>query len=135
MNTTTPRAFLVCVAVSAAGVPALADPVDDALARWDTTAARRALPLVETADTAALYRWGLLFFLDGDYAKAEEVMVRIPSPRGKAAALVRLVRETRRRVRGFVQVSSAGGRFLVLFAPGPDEMAVPYLLEAAEAAY
>lgn len=135
MNATTTGAFLVGIAVSAAGVPAPADPVDDALARWDTAAARRSLPPVETADAAALHRWGLLFFLDGDYPKAEEVLARIPSPRGQAAALLRLVRETRSRVRGFVQASSPGGRFLVSFAPGPDEMAVPYLLEAAKAAY
>lgn len=135
MNTTPTGAFLLCLAVSAAGIRALADPVDDALARWDTAAARRSLPPFETADAAALYRWGLLFFLDGDYPKAEEAIARIPSPRGQAAALLRLVRETRSRVRGFVQVSSPGGRFLVSSAPGPDEMAVPYLLEAAEAAY
>lgn len=131
-----PRGVLpLVVVVVGAGTRAFGDPAEDALARWDTVAARKSLPPIETAGAAALSRWGLLLFLDGDYGKAEEALARIPSPRGEAASLLRLVRETRTQVRGFVQTSSPDGRFLVSVAPGPDEMAVPYILEAAQAAY
>lgn len=127
--------FWLGLTVATAGEPGLADPVDEAIGRWDTEAAREFLPRMDAADARALARWGLVFFLDGDYSKAEEVWSGIPSPRAQTASLLRLVRETRHRVRGFIETSSPDGRFRVSVSPGPDEMAVPYLLEAAEAAY
>ncbi len=125
---------LPCLVVAALCSPVRADAVDEALARWDTVLARTLLPPLETADPEDLTRWGQILFLEGDYAGAEEVLSRL-SGRRQATTLLRLVRETRARVRGFVQTSSPEGRFVVSFAPGPDEMAVPYLLEAAEAAW
>jgi len=113
---------------------ARSDPVDDALRRWDTIRAREGLPSTPPPDAPSLHRLGLLLFLEGDDAGAREVLLRIPaSRRGPARDLLRVVQETLRQMQGLVTVPSASGRFAISHAPGPDEAALPYLLEAGEA--
>lgn len=94
-------------------------------------------PLLEAHghDPEVSYLGALLAFHRGDYATAVRLVdaslaARPPGatdPRPKMAALIR---ETREATSAFVTRRSADGRFIVKVAPGPDEVLVPYALDA-----
>jgi Flp pilus assembly protein TadD len=82
----------------------------------------------------------LLAFHDGDYGDAVTVMDRAIAQGGDAAgladrrALRALIAATHDATEHFERAASPDGRFVVMYAPGRDEVLVPYALEAMAAA-
>ncbi len=137
-NAFSPQAFAVFLAVVAWSPSAGAlggGPITSAMDHWEVARAR---VLIDQADPAgrtrslALAR-GALHFLAGEYEAAEETLARLGD--GADNALLARVRATRAVTAGLATAWSPTRRFVVRFSPGPDEALLPYLLEAAEAAF
>ena len=117
--------------VQAADGPRLAA----AFSAWDVRTARTLLQRgLEGVPRRELpLHWGMLYLLEGDATRAEEVLSRATG--AEAAVLRSIARATREATRDLAVTSSPAGRFHVAYRPGPDEAALPYLLEAADAAF
>lgn len=132
------HALVVVLALSAWAAPVVAlvgGAVTAALDRWDVRGARA---LLDEADPSGRGRQGtfargVIRFLEGDYEGAESMLARAGEP--AAEALLARVRATRAVTDGLATAWSPSRRFVVRFSPGPDEAVLPYLLEAAEAAF
>jgi len=74
-------------------------------------------------------------FLDGEYDKANEILAKIDAKKGLAAELKALVASTIAATKGFDKKTSAGGHFVITYAPGKDEVLVDLAAETLEAAY
>jgi tetratricopeptide (TPR) repeat protein len=132
-----PAALATLAAASAQARPAaVEDRLGDAIATWDTRAARA---LLDAADdmprSRSLALTGYVQFLEGDYRRAEDALARASSGDDLARRLLPVVRATREAIRDFAKASSRSGRFVIRYRAGPDEAALPYLLEAADAAW
>ena len=106
-----------------------------ALSAWDVRAARamlqKGLDGVPRRDLPQL--WGTLLLLEGEPARAEEMLAHATGPE---AARLRVVAKGYRDVTKDLAVAvSPSGRFEVAYRPGPDEAVLPYLMEAADAAF
>lgn len=127
---------VLAVAVWGGGVRlAGAGPIGTALDRWDLAAAQA---LIDEADPTGRSRAltvarGSVLFLGGQYEAAEQLLERAADP--AADALLTRVRATRMLTAGMATAWSASRRFVARYEPGPDEAMLPYLLEAAEAAF
>ena len=82
----------------------------------------------------------LVRFHEGDYAEATRLMERAIALAPTAPELSArremqgLMQATVEATRGFAESRSADGRFVVSYAPGRDEVLVPYALETMQAA-
>ncbi len=74
-------------------------------------------------------------FLDGDYARANEILAKIDVKKGLAAELKPLVASTMAATKGFEKKVSPGGHFVIFYSPGKDEILVDLAAETLEAAY
>lgn len=117
--------------VIVAALSAVAHPADEALDRWDTARARTLLPPFGLARSADLERWALVFFLEGEYEKALLLAKQSALPK----ALLGPAKAAATYVKNASKVQSQTRKIEVYFEPGIDELAVPYVLEAAEAAF
>jgi Flp pilus assembly protein TadD len=111
------------------------NPIADALDRWDLAAAQA---WIDQADPSGRSRSlagvrGAMLFLQGEYEAAETVLAAADD--ADATTLRARVRDTRAVTAGLATAWSPSRRFVARFAPGPDEAVLPYLLEAAEAAF
>jgi len=133
----TARPVFVLAALLAVFLPLRAgalpsDRVASAIASWDARGLRAALEAAEPSGRGrALYAWGWLHLLEGDYARAEDAFAR--SPEHNAPALAAVARGSRDAVRDAARAVSASGRFVAWYRPGPDEAMLPYVFEAADA--
>jgi tetratricopeptide (TPR) repeat protein len=78
---------------------------------------------------------GILHFHRGDYAAAQGALQASmealpPVADDDRLGFRNLIRETHEATRNFVEVRSPDGRHVVRHAPGPDEVLVPYAIEA-----
>jgi tetratricopeptide (TPR) repeat protein len=100
----------------------------------------RALTREHGSDPDVRYLQAQLRFHEGDYAGAlravdASLSVRPGSGDQDARLAFReLVSDTRGATAHFERAESADGRYVVLYAPGKDEVLAPYALEALEAA-
>ncbi len=141
-------ALVACVvAIVPSPVPAAALAAGDA-ARLDRAqtallelrvedAAAELAPLLEAHERHAdvAYLGALLAFHQGDYATAvrridASLAARPATPSDPRAQMAALVRATHDATSSFVTRRSSDGRFVVKVAPGPDEVLVPYALDA-----
>jgi Flp pilus assembly protein TadD len=86
-------------------------------------------------DPDVAYLGALLAFHQGDYATAvrridASLAARAPVANDARPAMADLIRATREATAAFVTRKSADGRYVVQVAPGPDEILVPYALDA-----
>ncbi len=138
-----PSAYAIVVLVAAilAGVcctVAFASPAERfqrALDTWDLGAARRALEEADAGGRKARTStaWGYLAFLEGNYSRAEALLSRRMDR--DARVLIQVVRETMRQTRDFATVNAPSNRFEFRYATGRDDVLIPYLAEAGDAAY
>jgi len=106
-----------------------------ALSSWDVRGARamlqKGLDGVSRRDLPVL--WGTLLLLEGEPARAEDALSRGTGP--DASRLRAVAKGTRDATRDLAMAMSPSGRFEVAYRPGPDEAVLPYLMEAADAAF
>ncbi|MBT9561042.1 MAG: tetratricopeptide repeat protein [Myxococcales bacterium] len=135
------------VSASLLGPVTLAEPpratlqaISTHIEAWDLPAARAELAPLEpdyADDPDVVFLHGRVSFYEGRYDDAvtqlEAVAAAMPGDKQVASALA-LYRSTRDVTQGFSRVPSSRGRFVFVFAPGPDEVLLPYLDEAMEAA-
>jgi len=107
---------------------------------WDLPAARTELLPLEgdyVGHPDLVFLRGRISFYEGRYDDAvqqiETVATAMPGDKQVASALA-LYRSTRDVTRGFKRVPSSRGRFVFVFAPGADEVLLPYLDAAMESA-
>ena len=112
-----------------------ADRLDAALAAWDLHAARTLLDqgVEGLSRERTLQAWGLVHLLEGDYKKTEDTLARASS--GEAQHLATIARASRILVSDLTRTLTPSGRFAIWHATGSDELAVPYIIEAAEGAF
>lgn len=82
---------------------------------------------------------GLLHFHRGSYEAALRALeasleAAPPGPHDDRRELHALIQGTHEATRSFLETRSPDGRYVVRHAPGPDEILVPYVLEALERA-
>ncbi len=106
----------------------------------EAQAEAQALARAHPDDAEVMFLDGNLQFLRGDYDGAvrrlDEALAH-GGPRGLAdewRALRDLAAATAEATRGFVEARSPEGHFIVKYAPGRDEILLPYAFEALEAA-
>jgi tetratricopeptide (TPR) repeat protein len=109
------------------------------LASWRFEEARALIATIAVAQPDAAetkYLRGELAFLDGDYARAIELIDGLPDTEvgGNIGELRHLAASTLEATRGFAQAKSAGGHFVIHYAPGKDEAIVELTGEVLEAA-
>ena len=138
------RVFVVILLVA---VPATAAAgKDDAIraarliSAWRFEEARELVASIAASQPGAAetkYLRGELAFLDGDYAKAIELIDGLPDSEvgGNVGELRSLAASTLEATRGFAQTKSSGGHFIITYAPGKDEAIVELTGEVLEAAY
>ena len=110
------------------------------LSSWRFEEARTLIASIAAADPKAAetrYLRGELAFLDGDYARAVEVIDGLADSEvgGNVGELRSLAASTLEATRGFAQAKSSGGHFLITYAPGKDEAIVELTGEVLEAAH
>lgn len=78
-----------------------------------------------------------LAFLDGDYARARNILegIKDPSMKDLVRGLLPLVISTQEATAGFVSRESPGGHFVIWYQPGKDELIVDLAGEVLEAAW
>lgn len=111
------------------------DRMQEALESWDLVTARQILAEVAGASRprTVLATDGYIRFLQGDYAGAEDALVR--SGDSGARGLLDRVRDTRAALEGFATVLSPSRRFEIRYESGMDEAMLPYLMDAADASF
>jgi tetratricopeptide (TPR) repeat protein len=100
-------------------------------------AAAELAPLLDQSDHDAdvAYLGALLAFHQGDYATAASridasLAARAATANDARPAMASLIHATKEATESFVTRASADGRYVVRVAPGPDEVLVPYALDA-----
>jgi Flp pilus assembly protein TadD len=95
--------------------------------------------LAKKAPDAAEVKWlqAELAFLDGDYNGAIDKLTNVPDDTlgGLAAQTRDLATSTRDVTSGFAHKDSPKGRFVIYYAPGPDEVIVDLAGEVLDAAW
>jgi tetratricopeptide (TPR) repeat protein len=121
---------------------ARADLLDDSMAALDASdvdqaeALLRELPAAQAQAPRALFQRGMLSFLRGDYADADQLLDKAiaESPRSPHLGDFRKLREwahaAREITRDFAQASSSDGRYVVRYEQGPDAVLAGYALAA-----
>jgi tetratricopeptide (TPR) repeat protein len=138
-------AFLVAALAFAGSARAeeLTDRAERMIAEWRISEARAETDQLLKShgdDPEVVFLDGNVKFLTGDYEGAVERMTEaIDHARGSGVAdwreLRDLVASTAKATHGFTEQRSPEGHFIVRYAPGKDELLVPYAFEALEAAY
>lgn len=130
--------ILVCWLVS---MPALAN-LDDSMAALDANDVERAaaliaaLPKAEAESPRGLFQRGMLRFLQGGYADAVTLLDKAiaDSPRSPHLSDFRKLREWAQAAEAlthdFAEASAGGGRYVVRYAPGRDEVLAEDALDA-----
>ena len=117
------------------------DVVSEAIEAWDTIQAAAKLAPLEASfpgDPDVEFLKARLAFYRAEYAKAVGYLepVLAASPNDKAAlAAQSLFKSTLAALSRRETVTTSKGRFVISYAPGPDEVLIPYLDEALETAY
>lgn len=145
-------ALLACLATSGPGRALAEPPGADGRALHAAADATTELRLADTErllrplearypdDADVLFEVALLRFHFGDYAGSlaamERSVAREPTDPDieERRALTALVRSTRDATASLVSARSPDGRYVVMHAPGPDALLVPYALQALAAA-
>ena len=125
------------------GTAALGDHLEAAAAAlytWDLPAAEAALARAQAIDpgaSATLALGGQAHLMQGRYADAVEFLRQavLTEPAPMTRHYLALAESTLAETRGYQQALTSGGHFLIRYAPGPDEVMVPYMDEALERAW
>lgn len=140
--------LLGCLIVACAHWPraARADLLDESMAALDANdvvqaeALLRELPPERAAAPRALFQRGMLSFLRGDYAEADQLLEQAiaESPRSPHLGDFRKLRDwahaAREITQSFARASSSDGRYVVRYQQGPDAVLAGYALDALERA-
>ncbi|MDP6943389.1 MAG: FAD-dependent oxidoreductase, partial [Myxococcota bacterium] len=114
----------------------------EAMSAWNMGTARRAVRRVEQqapgAPTTLLVKGQYLFF-DGRYDEATDLLERAAAALGQdggfAAHLAAVSRAVGDETRGYASRHTSGGHFVIRWAPGVDEVLVPWMDRVLEAAW
>ena len=109
--------------------------LEDALDRFDLPAAKRIVDEIDPSGKSKQYSLAraAILFLEGDYEAAERQLDGLKVP--GAAATKQLAMANRIATAEMATAWSPSRRFVVRYVPGPDEAMLPYVFEAAEAAF
>jgi tetratricopeptide (TPR) repeat protein len=125
---------------------ARADLLDESMAALDANDVEHAaallaeLPADRASAPRALFQRGMLSFLRGDYAEADQLLEQAiaDSPRSPHLGDFRKLRDwahaAREITQSFARAASGDGRYVVRYQPGPDAVLAGYALSALERA-
>jgi len=108
---------------------------DEALNAWDIVAARAMVDRLnaeDASDATNLYLTGHLLLLEGKYKEAADFLTQSASkqPEPLVLHLKDIASRTAEATKDYVQHKTADGAFILSFAPGVDQILVPYAEEA-----
>ena len=128
-------AWVVALLGSALAVSPQQREADEALNAWDIVAARSMIERLvaeDKGDATNLYLMGHLLLLEGKYGDAADWLSQAAAkePEPLVLHLREIAQNTAEATKDYIHHATADGAFVLSYAPGVDEILVPYAEEA-----